>query len=626
MVKSLLDVDLGGHEGPDGAAHDGWHLRVFSCVKALRLDRIDRNRKLLELKRCERGVVLTVTAGRPNKTISSLSRVNRSLLRGYITPTSLEGKPTTAQKSIELRGIEVNQNEADFSLIRSWLDEDILDVGNSKSSFRCQVIDCDNLEIVQHDPTVRYLALSYVWGQSGDSNNLEMTLLANAPQTVKDAIRVTKQLGERYLWVDRYCIPDQKEDLHIANMDLIYAGAFATIVAANPGAMDSAHSGLYGISRPRNPQPNFRYNGRTFVSSLPHVTYQIAKSKWATRGWTYQEAVLSSRCLFFTPDQVYYASTKTLQCESVLRSGENRRHGTLQTLGPSLMKLEEQLECTTGHKRRADAALVNGHKRRPDDGYALHLSEFMRRDLTYELDKLDAFRGVLRRISETSLYGVPIPEYRTFVAFTANLCWTSDLNARETLARRTCFPSWSWASVSKVDQICPRWVASENHAGYGIEHTDGLVVSLPHIVGIYMEERQPIPEMTPFLHVTNFLFTVQLEWNEDAKDWMAKCLIGLAGMANRFEYNLDDSKVYIDSRESHSMMLQQIGMIHVPALLLGAYSAEGRHFVKYFLLLEKETSSQERRMGLLEVRGRLAGQVDWYNALRTMHKQTIRLG
>jgi hypothetical protein len=46
---------------------------------------------------------------------------------------------------------------------------------------------------------------------------------------------VVTTLGKRYLWVDIYCIGQQDhnaKDLQIQNMDRIYEGAFATLVAS----------------------------------------------------------------------------------------------------------------------------------------------------------------------------------------------------------------------------------------------------------------------------------------------------------------------------------------------------------------------------------------------------------
>jgi NADH:ubiquinone oxidoreductase subunit 4 (subunit M) len=55
------------------------------------------------------------------------------------------------------------------------------------------------------------------------------------PNTIKDAIAVTQQLGFRYLWIDRYCI-DQQNQTHamqqIEQMGSIYKYSEITIIAA----------------------------------------------------------------------------------------------------------------------------------------------------------------------------------------------------------------------------------------------------------------------------------------------------------------------------------------------------------------------------------------------------------
>ncbi|PKS08774.1 hypothetical protein jhhlp_004827 [Lomentospora prolificans] len=91
----------------------------------------------------------------------------------------------------------------------------------------------------------KYVALSYVWGDSTEK----------WPQTLKDAVMLTKMMGERYLWVDRLCIdqsePDEKMYL-ISKMDAIYAGAEFTIV----NAAGDARTGLPGVWKtPRKVQP-----------------------------------------------------------------------------------------------------------------------------------------------------------------------------------------------------------------------------------------------------------------------------------------------------------------------------------------------------------------------------------
>jgi hypothetical protein len=99
---------------------------------------------------------------------------------------------------------------------------------------------------------IRYVALSYVWGKTNGTETVPPfpELPRRLPTVVQDAIKVTKKLHERYLWVDRYCIPprdaDEKENHEqFSNMDLIYAGAELTIVA---GAGGDAAYGLPSVS------------------------------------------------------------------------------------------------------------------------------------------------------------------------------------------------------------------------------------------------------------------------------------------------------------------------------------------------------------------------------------------
>ncbi|PMD29793.1 HET-domain-containing protein, partial [Hyaloscypha variabilis F] len=145
-----------------------------------------------------------------------------------------------------------------------------------------------------------FLALSYVWGpQKGplELSSAGYFSLQNVPLTVRDAAKAVLELGRRYLWVDRYCINQQDESerkMMIDNMDLIYESADATLIALHG---ENDQSGLPG------------------VSTLSRATQP--SSHWNTRGWTYQEARLSRRCLFFSRYQVYLVCRHSTWSESV---------------------------------------------------------------------------------------------------------------------------------------------------------------------------------------------------------------------------------------------------------------------------------------------------------------------
>lgn len=51
----------------------------------------------------------------------------------------------------------------------------------------------------------RYVALSYVWGDSKEASFEEGdSIFGNIPPTIEDSIKVAAELGYEYLWIDRY--------------------------------------------------------------------------------------------------------------------------------------------------------------------------------------------------------------------------------------------------------------------------------------------------------------------------------------------------------------------------------------------------------------------------------------
>lgn len=90
---------------------------------------------------------------------------------------------------------------------------------------------------------IEYAVLSYCWGGDQESKTTSARLeqrcngfpLDSLPQTLQDAIIVTRRLGLKYLWVDAICIiqdDDSDKNLEIKKMGHIYQGASVTVVAA----------------------------------------------------------------------------------------------------------------------------------------------------------------------------------------------------------------------------------------------------------------------------------------------------------------------------------------------------------------------------------------------------------
>jgi hypothetical protein len=136
-----------------------------------------------------------------------------------------------------------------------------------------------------------------------------------------DAIKLCRAISQDYLWVDCLCIlQDGEEDKHsqIASMDAAYSLAFLTIVAAFGY---DATSGLPPFNAPRVSLNCLLYvetiSDNNYVSSLsPEIASEtIAELKWATRGWTLQEHVLSKRVVVFTGKYVFFRCEEALWAE-----------------------------------------------------------------------------------------------------------------------------------------------------------------------------------------------------------------------------------------------------------------------------------------------------------------------
>jgi hypothetical protein len=104
--------------------------------------------------------------------------------------------------------------------------------------------------------------------------------------------------------------------VQVAMIGGIYRYAQATIVALSS---PDSHTGLPRVTRsfPGIPQQTFNLQGYELRRVMPTLRQQMKESKWATRAWTYQEALVSPRCLYFTPHQVYFEYNLMQCCESL---------------------------------------------------------------------------------------------------------------------------------------------------------------------------------------------------------------------------------------------------------------------------------------------------------------------
>lgn len=207
----------------------------------------------------------------------------------------------------------LKEDSIDFDVVQGWLqfcqDQHTKTCCLQKSSNipSLKLLDCETRSIV---PALnhKYLTLSYLWGPTQKDCDLSRNLEpppGNLPDTIEDAIAVTQRLGFRYLWIDRYCIDQESAEAHtqLQQMDLVYQNSELTLIAA---AGNDPSYGLPGVRRRhRSLQPRARIGKHFLVSTLEDPRLCIKRSTWMSRGWTYQEGLLSRRRLIFTDQQVY---------------------------------------------------------------------------------------------------------------------------------------------------------------------------------------------------------------------------------------------------------------------------------------------------------------------------------
>jgi hypothetical protein len=156
-----------------------------------------------------------------------------------------------------------------------------------------------------------YVALSYCWGVEQPfkltsarlESYKENIKVATLPKSIQDAIKVTRELGYRCLWVDSLCIiQDNYADKlrEIGKMRQVYGDSSLTICATgarncNEGFFDTAR--LPGTSS-RTRDIGINYSCTLPVGNTGHVRL-VERAKYNpeiealnTRAWTSQEGLL----------------------------------------------------------------------------------------------------------------------------------------------------------------------------------------------------------------------------------------------------------------------------------------------------------------------------------------------
>ena len=383
-------------------------------------------------------------------------------------------------KKIHQRGTDLNQQEwylgntgsqKVMDTIRTWMSECLethsLCAPQKPSSLPSRVIDVgqassldDPYLLKSGDRAAPYLALSYCWGtrkrlittRDSIGRRREGFMLAELPETLRDAILVTRRLGVRYLWVDALCIVQDDDNdwlLESSKMRAVYSNALFVI-----SALDASHSdsGMFhdrtaliasnddisatsaGLYIREDPGP---HNHLT-----PHGQNSLGE-----RAWALQERFMATALLHFSRQRLFWECRTCSRYEGGLRRDN---HPIRKGLGQSCDVNRSINEWVWYH-------LVN---------------LFSKRKLTYTSDKLAAIAGLATEFEEQGWCQECIVGLWNSDLL-RGLLWHTDPRAltEEPFAKRDInlrYPSWSWASSDR----CPSWTLITSTAERARTHYD----------------------------------------------------------------------------------------------------------------------------------------------------------
>jgi hypothetical protein len=209
----------------------------------------------------------------------------------------------------------------------------VIDVGDGHTA---RLFLTDNMSQGAH-----YVALSHCWGdvwkdlteeerdqwsttRKGVQRKMEGFLVKELPQTFQDAIRVTRELGQRYLWIDSLCIiQGDREDWETESkkMEAVFQNAYYTIAATS--AEDSTKGFLHPPEKKESqyvivPESS---RGKVYICTSIDDDFNgdVMKGVLNTRAWVLQERALSRRTIHFTKRQTYWECGGGVRCETLTR-------------------------------------------------------------------------------------------------------------------------------------------------------------------------------------------------------------------------------------------------------------------------------------------------------------------
>ncbi|KAK5988524.1 hypothetical protein PT974_10007 [Cladobotryum mycophilum] len=387
-------------------------------------------------------------------------------------------------------------NSLYFRLLREWL-QDCDDNHNgcklrdNHNFWPKRVIfigDPDKLTLCEKKPPGQdYVVLSHCWGNPTEEEkrrfcttpeNYHSRLRGfgynSLPKTFQNAIRVTRELGKQYLWIDAICIIQGHGGdwgSEARTMEDIFACAYCTIAASSAGGWADGFL---------KPSPDSQYikmhgNAERLTCACDFDT-DVDKGPLMKRAWVLQERVLSRRILHFAATHTYWECGDGVRCERFisLKPPYNKQYFVLDTNFP------ERLH-KAGYFRAVEFV------RLLFEGYS-------RSGLTLKSDRDTAIFSLVKRLGR--VFGAEV-RYGIVRCFLSTLLLWKRTHGEKTdpigYGERT-MPSWSWMAYSGgIDFISDIKLDLRVPGSTDLEFTDNgkaLIVKVRQFKNCQMKEEE----------------------------------------------------------------------------------------------------------------------------------------
>lgn len=402
--------------------------------------------------------------------------------------------------------------------------------------------------------------------------------LKEMPQTFIDAVKITRRLGLKYLWIDSLCIcQDDPGDWarEAGLMADVYSNAYV-VIAANRSS--DCTGGCFHERAPREtaiiqiPIMGSREDvhvTRLFPSdhsSFPNIDFST--QPLSKRGWALQERTMAQRTLHYNDRQIYFECLHGIEAED----------GCMQEVTKN--RFYQQFE-----KKTSESALIS---------WDFLIEEFSRRKLSRGTDKLPALSGWAKKYQKA--IGAEYVAGLWSNAMVQGLAWDCQGERKPASLEEYTGPSWSWASYGGTVP-CARsndWVIAEV-LGWHVEPKEEAN-PFGEVREAWVNIRGPVSELKPLSSE-----------GDSEEDELPRVSVS-ATLGDSWHYLRLDNQSFEESGEWRSWNLQVM-------LLCGHLEGEGIHSVEGIVFKEATRAGQHgkmERVGFMSFLGDGANWVQWH--------------